>query len=31
MDELEVDLVEGGVAATADEENSEVDDAPVSR
>jgi len=32
MDELEVDLVEGGVGATAaDEESSEVDDAPVVR
>jgi type IV pilus assembly protein PilB len=31
MDELEVDLVAGGVAATADEENSEVEDAPVVR
>jgi type IV pilus assembly protein PilB len=31
MDELEVDLVEGGTAAAADEENSEVDDAPVVR
>jgi type IV pilus assembly protein PilB len=31
MDELEIDLIEGGVAATADEENSEVDDAPVVR
>ena len=31
MDELEVDLVEGGVMATSDEENSEVEDAPVVR
>jgi type IV pilus assembly protein PilB len=31
MDELEVDLVEGGVTPTIDEENSEVDDAPVVR
>ncbi len=31
MDELEVDLVEGGVAASSDEESSEVDDAPVVR
>ena len=31
MDELEVDLVEGGVTSTSDEDNSEVDDAPVVR
>ena len=31
MDELEVDLVEGGVTSAADEENSEVEDAPVVR
>jgi type IV pilus assembly protein PilB len=31
MDELEVDLVEGGVTRAVDEENSEVDDAPVVR
>jgi type IV pilus assembly protein PilB len=31
MDELEVDLVEGGVTTAADEESSEVDDAPVVR
>jgi type IV pilus assembly protein PilB len=31
MDELEVDLVEGGPTATSDEENSEVEDAPVVR
>ena len=31
MDELEVDLVEGGVTSTSEEDSSEVDDAPVVR
>ena len=31
MDELEVDLVEGGPPSSSDEDNSEVDDAPVVR